>query len=208
MRDGDNRQDTGLPRDMDRSRGFPDLYLMRHGQTVWNLQGRMQGRLDSPLTALGIRQARRQAETVRRLRLNRPELTCHSSTLGRARQTALIVFGDAAIQWDDRLVEIDVGGFAGRLHEECRGMQAGNREESWLGWYDTAPGGEGLDALEARVRSFLGELRGPALVVTHGITLGMIRAVACGLPRSALENMPLRQGTVDAIRDATCRTLF
>lgn len=47
---------------------WPDLYLMRHGQTVWNAEGRMQGRLDSPLTPLGEAQARRLAWLVRDLR--------------------------------------------------------------------------------------------------------------------------------------------
>ena len=44
---------------------YPDLYMMRHGQTVWNAEGRMQGRMNSPLTEFGAEQARRQAWLVR-----------------------------------------------------------------------------------------------------------------------------------------------
>ena len=43
---------------------YPDLYLMRHGQTVWNAEGRMQGKLDSPLNDLGIAQAQAQARLI------------------------------------------------------------------------------------------------------------------------------------------------
>src|SRR5688572_21431497 len=58
---------------------FPDLYLMRHGQTEWNLAGRLQGLRDSPLTARGIAQARRQARLIADIGAAR-----YSSPQGRA----------------------------------------------------------------------------------------------------------------------------
>ena len=67
--------------------GLPDLYLMRHGQTVWNAEGRLQGRMDSPLTALGRAQARRQAQLVQGISATR-----YASTAGRAVETARIVY--------------------------------------------------------------------------------------------------------------------
>ena len=67
---------------------LPDLYLMRHGQTVWNAEGRLQGRMDSPLTALGRAQARRQAQLVRGIDAAR-----YASNAGRAVETAGIVYG-------------------------------------------------------------------------------------------------------------------
>lgn len=180
---------------------FPDLYLMRHGQTVWNAQERMQGLLDSPLTELGRRQARRQADLVREIEARVPGLGRYASSLGRAQQTAEIAFSGGDFDSDPRLVEIDIGEFSGarmkdllRSHAE---LFTGNR----LDWYDRVPTGENFAGLEARVRSFLDDLRGPALIVTHGITLRMFRVIAMGLPVSAIAQMPVRQGAVHLVRD-------
>ena len=88
---------------------LPDLYLMRHGQTVWNAEGRLQGRMDSPLTALGRHQARRQAQLVQGIDAAR-----YASNAGRAVETAGIVYGGRDFRQDARLHEIDIGEFTGR----------------------------------------------------------------------------------------------
>ncbi|TRW98224.1 histidine phosphatase family protein [Paracoccus sp. M683] len=175
---------------------YPDLYLMRHGQTEWNAEGRMQGRLDSPLTQLGIAQAQAQNRLIRGV-----EATCYASTLGRARQTAQIVFGDRPYQLDDRLVEISIGAFSGMLYSDLVAAKPGVFQMPGLGWYDHAPGGEGFAGLTARVRDFLDSLTGPALIVTHGITLRMMRMLAMGWDMSRFEDLPQYQGAVQVIRD-------
>ncbi len=174
---------------------FPDLYLMRHGQTQWNAEGRLQGRLDSPLTALGRAQARRQAELVRTVAGGR-----YSSPQGRAVTTARLVFGAAEFRCDSRLAEIDVGAFSGQLLSEIRPRHPQIFARTGLGWYDLAPGGETLEKLRERARSFLGELDAPALIVTHGITLRMLALVALGWPISRLGDLTVRQGAVHALR--------
>ena len=68
---------------------YPALYILRHGQTVWNASGRMQGRADSPLTALGVSQAGEQGEILANEGLEGFSAWC--SPLGRAQQTAQIV---------------------------------------------------------------------------------------------------------------------
>lgn len=175
---------------------WPDLYLMRHGQTEWNALGRMQGRLDSPLTPLGRAQARRQAWLVRDLR----GVARYASTAGRARQTARIAFAGADFICDERLHEIDIGSFAGRLGAELRAEHPALFGRGGdLGWYDHAPGGEHFAGLRARVRDFLRDLPGPALIVTHGITLRMLRAEAMGLPPERLAELPVLQGAVHLV---------
>ncbi len=183
----------------------PDLYLLRHGQTEWNVQGRMQGRLDSALTPLGQMQARRQARLVRALP---PDLQCWSSPAGRAIQTARIVFSGRSFAQDARLQEIDVGDFTGRCDAELRAEHAQIFAVAGLGWYDRTPGGENFAALEARVRSFLAELGGPAIIITHGITLRMIRLVAMGLPPSRIDEMPVLQGAVHCVSAARHRVIY
>lgn len=177
--------------------GVPDLFLMRHGQTAWNAEGRLQGRLDSPLTDLGRRQARAQAHLLAGLG---DDLLRISSPQGRARASASIIFGGHPFATDDRLAEIDVGAFAGHLVGDLRRRHpdifAGDR----LSWYDRSPGGEHFAGLQARVAAFLDDLPGPAMIVTHGITLRMLRLVAMGAPLSALGHLPVHQGAVHVLR--------
>lgn len=175
---------------------WPDLYLMRHGQTEWNAQGRMQGRLDSPLTPLGVAQARRQAWLLRDL----SGIARYASPAGRAQQTARVVFGNAGYDSDARLDEIDIGAFAGRLGADLRAEHPELfAPDAGLSWYDHAPGGEHFAGLRARVRAFLADLPGPALIVTHGITLRMLRTEAMGLPLDLLNALPVLQGSVHLV---------
>ncbi|MDP5307748.1 histidine phosphatase family protein [Paracoccus spongiarum] len=173
----------------------PDLYLMRHGETVWNAEGRLQGLMDSPLTERGRQQASRQAVLVAAVAAHR-----YSSPLGRAVQTAGIVFAGAACHQDARLAEIDIGRFAGQRLFELRDRFPDLFQGDPLAWYDHAPGGEGFTGLARRARSFLDGLRGPSLIVTHGITLRMLRLLALGLPLEALSDLPVVQGAVHVVR--------
>lgn len=183
---------------------LPDLYLLRHGQTEWNAQGRLQGRQDSPLTALGRAQARRQSWLVRDL----AGVSRHASTAGRAQQTARIVFARADFHSDARLHEIDIGAFTGRTGPALRAAHPALFAAGPLDWYDHAPGGEHFAGLQARVRAFLRDLDGPALVVTHGITLRMLRLQAMGLPLSELAQMPVLQGAVHLVSRGRHRMFF
>ncbi|MDO5630950.1 MAG: histidine phosphatase family protein [Paracoccus sp. (in: a-proteobacteria)] len=173
---------------------LPDLYLMRHGQTEWNALGRMQGRLDSPLTVQGRAQATRLARLVEGV-----QGRYISSPQGRALETARIVFG-AGFATDDRLVEIDIGDFSGHLNSDLRAAHPAIFAPPRLGWYDRAPGGEGYAGLATRCRAFLADLNGPAIIVTHGITLRMLRLLAMGRDMSTFEDMPVEQGAVHVIR--------
>lgn len=156
----------------------------------------MQGRLDSALTDLGITQAQAQARLIRGIEADR-----YCSPQGRARQTAGIVFANRPFHLDERLAEIDIGAFSGQLYND---LAAGNPElfaHSGFHWYDKAPKGEGLAALQARCRAFLDDLHGPALIVTHGITLRMMRMIAMGWDMSRFEELPQYQGAVQVVRD-------
>lgn len=177
------------------TRDLPDLYLIRHGQTAWNLQGRLQGHLDSPLTDLG----REQAMVLRPLLASLPARRL-CSPLGRAVQTARILFPDEPLTLDPRLAEIGLGDFSGRLLADLRrdlpAVFAGLPHD----WYDRAPGGEGLAALSRRLSALLDGLTGPAILVTHGVTLAMICALATGQPLAAVHAACQDQGCLHIIR--------
>jgi broad specificity phosphatase PhoE len=157
------------------------LFLVRHGQTDWNLEGRWQGHADPPLNELGRDQARALAESLPGWELD----AIWSSDLARTRETAEIV-GDrvgVAVRFDPRLREVDVGEWSGLTTAEVERLYPGGLERRRVGqtgWES----GESYEAMGARVVDGLhaiagAEPTGRVLVVTHG---GPISAVwrACG----------------------------
>lgn len=180
---------------------LPDLYLIRHGETEWNCQQRLQGRRDSPLTDRGRAQARALRDVARAL-----EADGVSSPQGRAVKTAQLLFG-RAFRTDQRLVEIDTGAFTGARLADLGAAHPDLFSGAGLGWYDRCPDGEGFAALEARCRDFLEGLAGPTAIVGHGITLRMIWAIATGAGVAGLADAPLEQGCILAVTGAHSRVL-
>ena len=186
-----------------------DLYILRHGQTVWNAEGRWQGRANSSLTALGREQAARQRAILEGLDLS--GVLAFTSPQGRAVETAGLALAPLVgeVATDGRLREIDVGDWTGRLRAELHpaGAAAEEFDADDIALYGGAPGGEGLDALKSRCASFLADLRGPAVVVAHGITGRMLRVLALGLEEDALAEMPGGQGVVHHLSGGAQRRL-
>ena len=187
---------------------FPELYILRHGETEWNAEGRMQGALNSPLTQAGKQQARRQAEILQAIDLN--GFQSLSSPQGRAFETAAIALtGTAAfVRTEDRLREIEVGEWSGKVRSTLAAPgEFADTPDGALELYERAPGGEGFAALEARCKSFLADLNGPAVLVTHGITSRMLRATVLGLGIRGLAEMPGGQGVVYHLKDGIQKRL-
>jgi probable phosphoglycerate mutase len=183
---------------------YPELLILRHGETEWNREGRMQGSLDSGLTQLGREQARAQNQILRRFGVTGWAWAC--SPQGRARATADIAAEgmDVTIMTDPRLAEIRLGAWEGlRRHEIIATAPHLFDDPNAMIWYDHAPGGEGLAGLEARAKAFLNTLSGPTVVVTHGITSRMMRCIVLGRDRMDFDKMPGGQGVVHHVSDGT-----
>ncbi len=190
---------------------LPDLYVLRHGETEWNRAGRWQGVQDSPLTELGLAQARAQGDLLRALALTSRTTRLVSSPQGRARHTAEIVAEvagwDGPIHEDDRLVEIDVGDWTGLTRDEMRATVDLQPGTGFLALYAMAPSGETFDALRGRSERFLADLSGPTVTVTHGITSRFLRAAALGLDLHGTEDLPGGQGVIHRVARGTHSTL-
>jgi phosphoserine phosphatase len=121
------------------------IYLIRHGQTVWNAERRMQGRSDSPLTEKGIRMTERLAKDF-------PTIgTVYASPLGRTMQTATILFQGLEINTDDRLKEIDLGDWEGRLQADLDREDPEQHSNFWKRPHRfICPGGENFEDIQAR----------------------------------------------------------
>jgi len=153
------------------------LLLVRHGQSTWNADGRWQGRADPPLSELGERQAADVAVVLERRRDGTRVDRIWASTLGRARQTAVIIGGPLGLDpvVDIRLEERDAGEWTGKTRFEI--------EKEWPGYLDEhrrPPGFEHDETLLVRALAALQDMAGSlqagviGLVVTHA---GVIRAV-------------------------------
>ena len=162
------------------------IFLIRHGQTEFNVQRRLQGRMDSPLTALGAEQARRMGQVLRMFVDEPHRWTVVASPLGRTLRTAEIVCETVGlgcrIETDDRLMEIDVGDWEGLNGEEIEAAAPGAREAP--DWLLSAPRGETWETASARVASWLAEHEERddrrRLVVSHGITGRILRGLYAG----------------------------
>ncbi|MGC1430418.1 MAG: histidine phosphatase family protein [Albidovulum sp.] len=176
-----------------------ELFILRHGQTEWNAEGRMQGALDSPLTARGREQAARQAEILAAAGVGAQSYEFWVSPQGRARQTADIALApfEAGLVIDSRLQEISLGPYDGLTHAEIETRHPGAFAQSdpFL-WYDTAPGGEGFAAFDARLRGVLADLSRPAVIVTHGMVSRFLRGAVLGLGLGEISALTGGQGVV------------
>jgi broad specificity phosphatase PhoE len=149
------------------------LILIRHGETVWNLERRFTTRTDIELSEAGVAQALRAADGLAAVAVDR----IYSSPLRRALRTAELIAGrqpkQCPITTDQRLVEIDAGPFEGRTEEE---INAGPLAADFARWHtDGTPefpdGCEPFEAALSRVSAFLDEHEGESgttLVATHG----------------------------------------
>tara|TARA_R110000787_G_scaffold104370_3_gene211389 strand:+ start:611 stop:1186 length:576 start_codon:yes stop_codon:yes gene_type:complete len=180
-------------------RAYPQLYILRHGETEWNAQNRLQGRFDSALTAAGKAQAHTQHGILRTRDLT--GFMALTSPQGRAFHTASIALEGLVdgIETDGCLREIGVGDWAGRSRADLMALVPDARDTFDL--YERAPGGEGVSALRSRCTDFLDGLNQPAVLVTHGITSRMIRLIVLGLPDAHLRDLPGGQGVVFHLED-------
>jgi broad specificity phosphatase PhoE len=191
------------------------IYLMRHGETVWNRERRFQGRLDSPLTERGAAQARRMGETLARVVADRASLAVVASPLGRARETAATVsraLGTSPdhIETDARLTEIDVGMWSGLSYAEiAERWPDAITPSSRRDWFFRSPDGERYDEIAARVRSWLDDAaaRRTLIVVAHGVTSRLLRGLYLGLSRSALLRLELSQDAIFKLADGAIERL-
>ncbi|WP_107496737.1 histidine phosphatase family protein [Thalassobius sp. I31.1] len=178
-------------------RDWPDLLVLRHGQTDWNLAGRFQGRRNSDLTELGQAHAAQQSQILQPLLADYPYR--FASPQGWAVHTARIALGDVPFAQDDRLQEVAFGDWEGLTRTEIRTQITGDYDD--YHWLFQSPNGETFSDMCARVISFLDHLKGPSVIVTHGVTSVVIRGLWLGLSMEDLAVLPKEQGCVIQLKD-------
>ena len=170
------------------------IYLLRHGETVWNVGRRLQGQGDSPLTLTGISQARANGALLGELIEAPAAFTVVSSPLARTWQTAAIIcetlgLDARSIRFEPRLMEHHFGDWEGCTPAEvaaCSPDQWAAREADK--WNFQVPGGESYALVDRRARAWLAEQNGESrlIVVSHGLIGRVLRGAYGGLPREAI----------------------
>lgn len=168
------------------------LILLRHGETVWNIDKRLQGHDNSPLSERGVEQAKAIVGSIRSLAPARVV----TSDLGRARQTAEVIgYGHAPS--DERLRELNMGEWTG----ERKGDLIANKPELYWDWRAgrfTPAGGESWDEFVLRIKTGLTDLiyqgSGDLLAIVHS---GVVRAACFSfLGLSPAQLLPVTPGTL------------
>ena len=158
------------------------LYVVRHGETIWNLEHRVQGITDIPLTEEGIKSAEELKELVKSLDID----VVISSPLKRARETAkILVDSKLPINTDDRIKERDWGMNEGTLIDEVDGW------DCWDVILNTKVQNiECIQDFMYRVSSFIEEIKERykdknVLVVTHSAVIRVIHYMLGNIPEDA-----------------------
>lgn len=174
------------------------LYFIRHAQTEWNAQNKVQGRNNSNLTTKGIADAKKLSE-----RLKGMEWTAvYTSPSKRALETLEIIFSKASlIREDERLVEMDLGDLEGMTMDEIKVKDA---EQFHYYWKQPSKycykKGEKFSDVKERVEQFLNEIsqkyeRGNVLIMTHGVVIKMVQLLAQQLDMDELWKTVYIDGT-------------
>lgn len=175
----------------------PLIYLLRHGETVWNTLGRFQGQKDSPLTRRGVEQADLVANLLRaEIEGDAQSFDMHVSPLGRTRETAERVRRVLPLKTreDARLMEVSVGAWDGMTMFEIDMEYPGKLDGSDVfDWYFRSPDGESFDAACARAKSWLADIKGPTIAISHGLFGRLLRGVYAGLSRRDMLELPVPQ---------------
>ncbi len=184
----------------------PLVYLVRHGQTAWNAEGRLQGQAETDITEKGRSQADRNGRRLREL-IDRPEdFDFVASPMRRTRETmerirAAMGLDPKAYRTDPRLVEVSFGDWQGRtfveLEAETPGITKPRSRDKW----NFVPPGEGAESYQMlleRVQPFLEGLSGPTVCVAHGGILRVAFRIFGDLPQR-------EAATVDILQDRILR---
>ncbi len=189
----------------------PVIYYIRHGETSWNAEGRLQGAQDVPLNDLGRRQAAHAgivlAGLLARDGRDKSALPFVASPLGRARSTMELVRGVLNLPpeqyaLDSRLREIGYGVWEGSTLAEMEAADPVLYAKRLTAKWTMAPeGGETYAAVQDRMRDWYDSVRADTVAVAHGGTArALMVALGIETPQSAAD-LVIEQGAVYVFRD-------
>jgi broad specificity phosphatase PhoE len=200
-----------MPELVNSETSMPVLYYVRHGETDFNLQGRLQGRHDTVLNAHGRRQAAECGALLRDLftrdRRQPQSFKYVSSPLRRARETMEILRAALGLEPEDyevdaRLLEIAYGEWEGLTLPEIEARNAGVLARRECDKWDFAPpGGESYRQLAARIGAWYRSLARDTVVAAHGGGVRALMALLNVLSQDEATRAQIEQGVVYVFTD-------
>lgn len=183
--------------------------MIRHGQTAWNAEGRLQGQKDIPLNDTGRIQAAGNGHALARILGDTvSDYDFVASPLGRTRETMEILrramgLPPLSYRTDPRLVEVSFGDWEGFTLAELKAHTPERVEERAHAKWNFIPPGEAAESYEIlcwRIGSFLGDVTQPTICVSHG---GVFRAAfrLNGMDEEEAANTPIHQDRVLRLDD-------
>jgi probable phosphoglycerate mutase len=191
---------------------MPVLYYVRHGETDFNIQGRLQGRRDTVLNAHGRRQAAEcgilMSDLFSRDHRQPQDFKYVSSPLMRARETMEILRATLGLEAHDyeidpRLLEIAYGDWEGLTLPEIEAHSAGvltRREDDK--WDFAPPGGESYRELADRIGNWYSSLTADTVVAAHGGGVRALMAILNIVPEEQATRAQIEQGVVYVFADS------
>jgi probable phosphoglycerate mutase len=186
---------------------IPTIYFVRHGETDWNVEARLQGQRDVPLNDFGRVQAEEAGARLRGLVLRYEKLDYVASPLGRTRETMerlreTIGLAPPTYRLDERLKELTFGAWEGLTWKEIRDRDPeGARAREADKWGFVPPGGESYAMLAERVRPFLDELTRESVLVSHGGVGRVLLALLGHVTPDEAPRLDIWQGRVLVLQD-------
>lgn len=182
----------------------PLIYFVRHGQTPWNAEQRLQGQADIDINALGREQADRNGRRLAELVPNPEAFDFVASPMRRTRETmqrVRIAMGldPLAYRTDSRLIEVNFGDWQGFTFAELEARKPGVSAARQLDKWDFVPPGEDAESYEMltrRIRPWLAEVARPTVCVTHGGVLRAIFRLVEDLPKNKAAALEIPQDRV------------
>ncbi len=174
------------------------LFFIRHGETEWNVEHRLQGRLNSNLTENGIRDAKLLGKRLMEIDFD----AVYASPSLRTIETAKLVIGERTLPFktDERLMEIDLGDWEGRTIDEIKAM-----DPKRYHLYQNAPSqyannGETFEDVKSRLEAVLRDLERThdscnLLIVTHGVVIKVLQMICKENPIDLVWEPPFIEGT-------------
>lgn len=177
------------------------LFIARHGETIFNLAGRIQGdHVHTPLTRTGFAQADEMGRALaRHLAAEQPALDLIASDTDRALQTLSVIAEHVGADWhqarsDPRLREIDMGEWGGVMYRALEGqLKIDDDEHLFL---TVAPGGEDYRAIAKRLEAWLEEqdFARDTVLISHGMTSRVLRGLLVGAAAHPRFGAPIAKG--------------
>ena len=188
---------------------YPLVYIVRHGQTAWNAEARLQGQADTDLNEVGRQQATANGHRLAELISNPQDFDFVASPMRRTRETmerirAAMKLDPLAYRTDIRLIEVNFGDWQSFTFAELEKQSPGAKKSRARDKWNFQPPGEGAESYQMlleRVKPWFDALDRQTVCVTHGGVIRTLFRMVEGVSEDEAASLEVRQDRLLRLRD-------